>query len=94
MGEPMPLPARLDTANAAALYESISRQRGSSIELDGSGVSRAGALGLQVLISAHRCWQEDGLEFSVTKASEPLKSACQTLGIDAGDIGLTTEEED
>ena len=93
MTDTNPLPARLDTASAPGLVSALNDRRGNPVVLDGSGVSHAGALGLQALIAARREWQAAGHSFRISAPSEALISACSLLGIAAQEIGITAEEE-
>ena len=92
MSDAFSLPDRLDTASAAGLLAALQDRRGAAATLDGSGVGFAGALGLQVLVSARRTWDADGQAFRITAPSAALTDACRQLGLSGDDIGITGTE--
>ncbi|MFZ4607430.1 MAG: STAS domain-containing protein [Caulobacter sp.] len=74
------LPQQLDGATAAALRASLLAARGGPVALDGSGVTRFGALGLQVLLAAARTWSEDTFAFELSDPSPALEQGLRQLG--------------
>ena len=74
------LPQQLDGTSSAALRASLLDARGGPIVLDGSGVTRFGALGLQVLLSGARTWADDGHAFQLLDASPALSQGLRLLG--------------
>lgn len=75
------LPSALDTGSAAELAERLTALRGQPLTLDASGVSRVGALGLQVLLSARVTWARDGARFKIDRPSEALEAALARAGL-------------
>jgi chemotaxis protein CheX len=70
----------LDLNAAEPLRQALAEQRGQPVVLDGSQVTRLGGLCLQVLISAHRTWTEDGQEFRLEHCSPELTEQLRLLG--------------
>lgn len=54
--------------------------RGRPLVLDGSQVDRLGGLCLQVLVSAHKTWAEDGQEFRLENSSDELRQKLALFG--------------
>ena len=92
MDEKLLLPRRIDSAAVRAVAEGIQARRGQPLVLDAGQVEYAGALGLQVLVAAHRQWREAGLSFRVTGAGAALLDICRTLGVAPAEIGAGPEE--
>ncbi|MEJ6395426.1 STAS domain-containing protein [Gymnodinialimonas sp. 2305UL16-5] len=86
------LPQHLDSAAAPPLAFDLLSLRGKSIAVDGSQVDFAGALGLQVLISAKAQWAEDGIEYALTPVSAALDKACNGLGVAPHQIGAAHDD--
>lgn len=86
------LSRHLDSAAAPPLAADLLGLRGAPLRVDGSDVAFAGALGMQVLISAHRQWVEDGTDFSIQPVSPALASAAVGLGIDLDGLGAEDAE--
>ncbi|MDM8165065.1 STAS domain-containing protein [Roseovarius sp.] len=93
MNEKLLLPARLDSAAVRALAQAIQARRGHPLTIDAQQVELAGALGLQLLVAAHRQWQEAGIAFRLTGAEHGLLDMCQTLGVPPREIGAAPGEE-
>jgi chemotaxis protein CheX len=70
----------LDLNAAEPLRQALAEQRGRPVALDGSQVARLGGLCLQVLVSAHKTWVEDGQEFHIDHASPELIDQLRLLG--------------
>lgn len=75
------LPESLDLRAAQPLRDQLLATRGASVELDGSGVRRLGALGLQVLLAAERQWQADGQSLRLVDPSPDLLAGLKLLGV-------------
>jgi len=74
------LPAHLDLAAAAPLKAALLARRGGDLTLDGSSVSRLGALCLQVLLAAAATWRSDGRAFEVSSPSPGLEEGLLRMG--------------
>ena len=85
----------LDSPAAATVASELLELRGQALTITGDDVTFAGALSLQVLVSARRQWEEDGYQFLVKSASEPFHAACEGLGFRWEDIGgaVSTKSE-
>lgn len=75
----MRLPQILDLGAAASLREALLAARGSPLELDASGVERLGGLCLQVMLSAQRTWDSDGIAFRVRNPSGAFREAARLM---------------
>jgi chemotaxis protein CheX len=83
------LPEALDMRAAQPLRDQLAAARGASAELDGSGVRRLGALGLQVLLAAERQWRADGHELRLVDPSPDLRAGLKLLGVAESQSFLT-----
>ncbi len=81
------LPAHLDLAAAAPLKADLLARRGAAIEIDGSGVSRPGALCVQVLLAAAAAWRADGHDFRIVSPSAGLEEGLGRMGAGAMLLG-------
>jgi chemotaxis protein CheX len=70
----------LDLNAAEPLRQALVEQRGRALTLDGSQVERLGGLCLQVLISAHKTWAEDGQDLRLEHCSPELVQQLQLFG--------------
>ena len=70
----------LDLNAAEPLRQALAEQRGHPVVLDGSQVSRLTGLCLQVLISAHKTWAEDGQEFRLERCSPEFMDQLRLFG--------------
>lgn len=93
MTKEIPLPARMDYAAMDALYAEIKEARGEELALDGSSVSHLGASGLQLLLAAHKTWENDGTHLSVTRPSARFCEHLELLGL-APDYFSQTETQE
>jgi chemotaxis protein CheX len=75
------LPETLDMRSAQSLRDQLTAARGAPADLDGSGVRRLGALGLQLLLSAERQWRADGHDFRLVDPSPDLRAGLKLLGV-------------
>ncbi|CAN1572586.1 SpoIIAA Anti-anti-sigma regulatory factor (antagonist of anti-sigma factor) [Caulobacteraceae bacterium] len=88
------LPAQLDGTTAGPLRGALLAARGRPVRLDGAAVTRFGALGLQVLLSAARTWRADGQPFDLVEPSPALNQGLRQLGAEAtliADHGAATQ---
>lgn len=76
----MRLPETLDLNAAEPLRQALVEHRGRPLVLDGSQVDRLGGLCLQVLVSAHKTWAEDGQEFRLENSSDELRQKLALFG--------------
>lgn len=74
------LPPVLGMSEAGALRDELLAARGQMLDLDGSGVSRLGGLGLQVLLSAHVTWRQDGQRLRLLQPSDALRQGLELTG--------------
>jgi chemotaxis protein CheX len=80
------LPEVLDTSAAPALADSLRSVRGAPIELDGGEVRRLGGLCAQVLLSAAKSWEADGVKLTVKNPSSEMTEALRLMGLQPGDL--------
>jgi chemotaxis protein CheX len=71
----------LDLNEASTLHTKLMAMRGSDVSIDGSPVERAGALGIQVLMSAAKTWEAEKHSFKFSKMSDALVKTMQLIGI-------------
>lgn len=83
------LNGHLDSVAAPPLAADLLETRGKPMRVDGSAVTFAGTLLIQVLVSAKKQWQEDGHDFTVSPVSSALANAAKGLGVDLSAIGAT-----
>ena len=76
----MRLPETLDLNAAEPLRQALVEHRGRPLVLDGCEVARLGGLCLQVLVSAHKTWAEDGQEFRIERCSPEFRQQLQLFG--------------
>ncbi|MEM7597348.1 MAG: STAS domain-containing protein [Pseudomonadota bacterium] len=86
------LPEHFDGTTVSQVAAELLTRRGQPIELNAERVKTAGALGLQVLASTTKQWQQDDTTFEVLNASEGLVHAAETLGIAKADLGLSDRQ--
>ena len=84
----MQLASVLDLAAARPLWTQLCAARQQPIEIDASQAERLGGLCLQVLISAKRAWEADGMAFAIVDPSQAFADAVHLMG---GDELMTTE---
>ncbi|MBL0370653.1 STAS domain-containing protein [Rhizobium sp. KVB221] len=71
----------LDLNEASALHTKLMALRGSNLRIDASSVERAGALCVQVLMSAAKSWEEEKHSFAFSKISDALAKTMQLIGV-------------
>jgi chemotaxis protein CheX len=71
----------LDLNEASALHGKLMSMRGSDVAVDASSVERAGALCVQVLMSAAKTWEEEKHSFTFSKISDALAKTMQLIGV-------------
>lgn len=81
------LGGHLDSAAAPPLVIDLLEHRGHPLCIDGSSVTFAGALCVQVLVAARKQWQEDDQPFLVAPLSGGLANAAKGLGVALSAIG-------
>ncbi|MGD0642020.1 MAG: STAS domain-containing protein [Roseiarcus sp.] len=81
--ESLPLPECLDLPAAKPLAEALLERRGKPIVLDASSVHQLGAQCVQVLLSARRTWDADGVPLSIVNCAPRMVEDLQLLGIDS-----------
>ena len=74
------LPPVMDLAGAQDAAVELMACRGGPVSIDASEVQRLGALGLQVLISAHMTWEADGQDLSLAHPSSAFTNALELSG--------------
>jgi chemotaxis protein CheX len=81
--ETLRLPSCLDLPAARPLANSLIERRGRPIVIDASAVSQVGAQCIQVLLSAKRSWETDGVPLSIVNCSSRAIDDLRLLGIDS-----------
>jgi chemotaxis protein CheX len=71
----------LDLNEATTLHGKFMALRGSDVAVDASSVERAGALCVQVLMSAAKTWEEEKCAFTFSKMSDALAKTMQLIGV-------------
>ena len=71
----------LDLNAAGSLHSRLMDLRGSDLVIDASSVERAGALCVQVLMSASRTWEEDKHRLTFSQMSDALTKTMQLSGV-------------
>jgi chemotaxis protein CheX len=77
----MQLPEVLDLTAASPLAQSFLSHRGAALSVDASGVRRAGAQCLQVLLAAAATWKADGVSLRLEKPTEEFLECSRLLGL-------------
>jgi anti-anti-sigma regulatory factor len=80
--DPLRLPTSLDIAAARPLAKSLLARRGQPIQIDASAVSQVGAQCAQVLLSAKRTWDADGVSLSMVNCGPRMIEDFALIGID------------
>ncbi|MGD0564715.1 MAG: STAS domain-containing protein [Roseiarcus sp.] len=80
------LPDCLDLLAATPLARALLERRGAPIVLDGSSVHQLGAQCVQVLLSAKRTWDADGIALSIVNCAPRMIEDLQLLGIDSATL--------
>lgn len=86
------LPEHFDGTTVSQVSAELLKRRGQAVQLNGERVKTAGTLGLQVLASAAKQWEQDEQAFHVVHASGELIQAGHMLGIVHADLGISTEQ--
>ena len=76
------LPRRMDADAAVRLMEELLERKHQAISVDASNVQQLSTLCVQVLLSARKCWERDGLGFAVTNPSTAFQESIRLLGAD------------
>ena len=71
----------LDLNEATNLHGKLMAVRGNNVAIDASGVERAGALCVQVLMAAAKTWEEEKHSFTFSKISDALAKTMQLVGV-------------
>jgi len=71
----------LDLNEATNLHGKLMSLRGNNVTIDASSVERAGALCIQVLMSAAKSWEEEKHTFTFSKISDALAKTMQLIGV-------------
>ncbi|MEL7255385.1 MAG: STAS domain-containing protein [Pseudomonadota bacterium] len=86
------LPEHFDGSTASQVVAEMLSHRGKPLTLHGARVKSAGALGLQVLISATKQWAHDDQPFTVVDGSDALIRGVEVLGMDSSDLGIAAPQ--
>jgi chemotaxis protein CheX len=81
------LPEALNLRAAPPLAASLLGVRGHQVTLDASEVEKIGAQCIQVLLSAHALWAQEGVAFTLSSPSQAFVEALENLGIPIAKIG-------
>jgi len=76
------LPKRMDADAAVHLMEAFLERKHQAVSVDASKVQQLSTLCVQVLLSARKCWERDGLGFSVENPSAAFRESVKLLGAD------------
>lgn len=74
------LPPAVDLSSAKAIAADLLEKRGTALAIDATDVGRIGGLGLQVLLSAKKSWEDDGVALTFTKWSDAFERDITLLG--------------
>jgi len=78
--QPFELPAKLDAGSVPQLIQALLEHRHRPILVDASDVELISTLCIQVLLSARKCWQGDGLSFAIENPSPAFRDSVTLLG--------------
>ena len=76
------LPVSLDLPAARPLAAALLERRGKPITIDASAVGQIGAQCVQVLLSAKRTWEVDGVSLSIVNCAARMIEDLKLIGID------------
>jgi anti-anti-sigma regulatory factor len=76
------LPASLDLPAARPLAAALLEHRGQPITIDASAVGQIGAQCVQVLLSAKRTWDADGVSLSIVNCAARMIEDLKLIGIE------------
>ena len=76
------LPVSLDLPAARPLAAALLERRGKPITIDASAVGQIGAQCVQVLLSAKRTWEFDGVSLSIVNCAARMIEDLKLIGID------------
>ncbi|THD43863.1 MAG: STAS domain-containing protein [Bradyrhizobium sp.] len=76
------LPNSLDLPAARPLASQLIERRGRPTVIDASAVGQVGAQCIQVLLSAKRTWEADGVSLSIVNCAPRMLEDLTLLGID------------
>lgn len=71
----------LDARAVASLHVDLLQNRGKALQVDAGDVARIGGGGLQVLLSAVKCWADDGHAFGIINPSEAFSQTASLAGL-------------
>ncbi len=74
------LPPAVDLSSAKMIAADLVERRGNALSIDASDVGRTGGLGLQVLLSAKKSWEDDGVALTFSKWSDAFERDITLLG--------------
>ena len=78
----MSLPSSLDLPAARPLAAALLERRGQPIKIDASAVGQIGAQCVQVLLSAKRTWEADGVPLSIVNCAPRMIEDLKLIGIE------------
>ncbi len=81
-GDVLRLPISLDLPAARPLAAALLERRGKPITIDASAVGQVGAQCVQVLLSAKRTWEADGVPLSIVNCAARMIEDLMLIGID------------
>jgi anti-anti-sigma regulatory factor len=76
------LPASLDLPAARPLAAALLERRGQPVTIDASAVGQVGAQCIQVLLSAKRTWEADGVPLSIVNCAPRMIEDLKLIGIE------------
>lgn len=86
MAKMVVLDAKLDSAAAEPLRETLLAAEGDDIALDGSGVEQLGGLCLELLMSVRHLWAQTGKTVTLNTPSEQLIEDLGRFGLTEADL--------
>ncbi|WP_244492042.1 STAS domain-containing protein [Aureimonas sp. AU12] len=86
VAETMVLTAVLDLTAASALHAALLARRGSALSLDAGSVRRLGGQCLQLLVSAAKTWDADGVPIGLGATSDAFERDLALLGMKPSDL--------
>ncbi|MGP9789103.1 STAS domain-containing protein [Roseinatronobacter sp. NSM] len=76
------LPEVLDQRGAQIVATQLLDRLGEDVNLDARNLTRLGGAGLEMLIAAHRQWQEDCIRFEISNLSSSILRVFEILDVD------------
>ncbi|MEM9838439.1 MAG: STAS domain-containing protein [Pseudomonadota bacterium] len=85
------LAPKLASKAAVELYAQLKEHRGSMVALNASGVEQLGILCMQIIVSAAKTWNDEGVSFEVVEPSAAFVESAELVGLDVALMGVQSE---